>query len=51
MKEKELEEILADLDEEEAVILDTPVEFIPPEIAFQPVPLVARMSKGVENVR
>ena len=34
MKEKELEEILADLDEEEAVILDTPVEFIPPEIAF-----------------
>ena len=42
---------MEDLDEEELEILDTPVEFIPPALAFKPIPLVARMTKGVQNVK
>ena len=46
-KEIETKEIMENLDEEELEVLDTPVEFIPPAIVFKPVPLAARMTKGV----
>ena len=42
---------MENLVEEEVEILDTPVELIPPAKVFVPVPLAARMTKGVENVR
>ena len=42
---------MENLDEEELEVLDTPVEFIPPAIVFKPVPLAARMTKGVQNVK
>ena len=50
-KEIEVQEIIENLEEEELKILETPVESIPPAIVFKPVPLAARMTKGVENVR
>ena len=42
---------MVNLDEEELKVLDTPVEFIPPAIVFKPVPLAARITKGVQNVK
>ena len=50
-KEIEVQEIIENLEEVELKILETPVESIPPAIVFKPVPLAARMTKGVENVR
>ena len=33
------------------MVLDTPVESIPPKLVFKPVPLAARMTEGKDNVK
>ena len=42
---------MSDLEEFEIAIIDTPVDEIPPSKAFIPVPLQARLTKGVDTVK
>ena len=42
---------MSDLEEFEIAILDTPVDEIPPSKVFIPVPLQARLTKGVDTVK
>lgn len=42
---------MSDLEEFELAVLDTPVDEIPPAKLFIPVPLQARMTKGIDTVR
>ena len=42
---------MPDLDDEQVAIVTTPVKEIPVEKLFTPVPLVARMTQGVLNVK
>ena len=42
---------MQNLDEEERMVLDTPVESIPPKLVFKPVPLAARMTEGKDSVK